>query len=308
MKPVIELRDVTFGYTHHPVLKKIDLHLHPGQLAAVVGPSGAGKTSLLKLILGTLQPVRGSVKMNVQQHSKQQSNRLARRVAYVPQVDTIDWNFPVTVEEVVLMGRIRNASIWPWPSRADREQMAGVLQQLEIDALAKDHISDLSGGQQQRVFLARALMAEPDLLVLDEPTSGVDMKTAESMLHLLLHLNQNGMTILMTTHDLNLAAAHVPWVICLNQEIIAQGAPEEIFTSEILNQTYQSDMMVMRQDGMIFVHQRPHSHTLREVIPDPVLGHLPDAHSVIEKVMQPNIKPLKKKNGRPITDESPARI
>ncbi|MFO7632414.1 MAG: ATP-binding cassette domain-containing protein, partial [Caldilinea sp.] len=150
---------------------------------------------------------------------------------------------------------------------------AALLERLEIDHLADRHIRALSGGQQQRVFLARALIAQPDLLVLDEPTSGVDMRTAENILHLLAELNRQGVTILMTTHDLNAAAAHVPWIVCLNRAVIAEGAPEEIFTDDILSRTYQSEMMVLRHDDMILVHQKPHHHTHRDILPQPVPGH-----------------------------------
>ncbi len=188
MEPIVELRDVSFGYGSTPVLNDINLHLHPGQFAGVVGPSGAGKTSLLRLTLGTLSPTRGEVLIAGQPLR----GRPAPRVSYVPQVDTIDWNFPVTVEQVVLMGRVRQPRLWPWPSRADKAAVLDVLDRLQIADLRSQHIRNLSGGQQQRVFLARALVAQPDLLVLDEPTSGVDMQTAEKMLHLLLDLNHAG--------------------------------------------------------------------------------------------------------------------
>lgn len=245
------------------------MHLHPGQFAALVGPSGAGKTSLLKLLLGTLKPGAGEVLINGQALE----GRPSPRVGYVPQLETVDWNFPVTVEQVVWMGRVRQRNWRPWPSKSDRSRVAQVLEGLDIGGLAHRHIRDLSGGQQQRVFLARALVSDPDLLVLDEPTSGVDVRTAENVLHLLADLNRQGMTILMTTHDLNAAAAHLPWVVCLNKTVIAEGAPEEVFVSEVLNKTYQGDMLVIRQDGMIFVQQKPHRHTYHDILPDPVLGH-----------------------------------
>ena len=271
MRPLVELNYVTFGYGSEPVLEDICLHLHPGQFAALTGPSGAGKTSLLKLILGTLQPSRGEVCI----HGEALNGRLALCVGYVPQLETVDWKFPVTVEQAVLMGRVRRAGIWPWPSAEGKRRLHEVLDRLDIGRLAKRHIRDLSGGQQQRVFLARALIAEPDLLVLDEPTTGVDLRTAENMLHMLADLNRQGMTILMTTHDLNSAAAHLPWVICLNRRIIAQGSPDDVFTVEILNETYRGDMLVIRQDGMLFVQQRPHGHTYHDLVPNPVPGEVP---------------------------------
>jgi len=276
MQPLVELREVSFGYgSRHagpPVLDNVSLHLHRGQFAALVGPSGAGKTSLLKLLLGSLRATEGTITVGGQRVD----GSPPRQVAYVPQVETVDWNFPVTVEQVVLMGRARTSGWRPWATAEDKRQAAAVLERLEIGSLARRHIRSLSGGQQQRVFLARALIAQPDLLVLDEPTSGVDMRTAETVLHLLAGLNRQGITILMTTHDLNAAAAHAPWVICLNRSVIAEGPPETVFTEEILNRTYDGDMIVVRQDGLIFVHQRPHPHTHRDLLPDPVLGHTED--------------------------------
>jgi len=271
MQPLVELNEVTFGYGAQPILEDICLHLHPGQFAALVGPSGAGKTSLLKLILGTLQPTHGEICI----HGQALNGRPAPQVGYVPQLETVNWNFPATVEQVVLMGRVSRSGLWPWPSAETKRRLRDTLEQLSIGDLARRHIRDLSGGQQQRVFLARALIAEPDLLVLDEPTTGVDMRTAENVLRLLADLNQTGMTILMTTHDLNAAAAHLPWVICLNRHVIAQGAPDEVFTEDILNATYQGEMLVIRQAGMLFVQQKPHGHTYRDLVPNPVPGEVP---------------------------------
>jgi zinc/manganese transport system ATP-binding protein/zinc transport system ATP-binding protein len=271
MQPLIELRDVSHQFGPKRVLEDIFLHLHPGQFAALVGPSGAGKTTLLKVILGVIQPTHGEVCVDGCTVGADRN----LRVGYVPQLETVDWNFPVTVEQVVLMGRVASGPRLPWHGRKDKQAAMETLDRLGIADLAKRHIRELSGGQQQRTFLARALVSEPDLLVLDEPTSGVDVRTAESVLHLLAHLNQQGITLLMTTHDLNAAAAHVPWVICLNRQVIAQGAPEDVFTPAVLNQTYGGDMVVIRQDGMLFVHEKPHHHTRRDVIPEPVAGHAP---------------------------------
>ena len=282
-----------FGYSARPVLEDVSLHLHPGQFTALVGPSGAGKTTLLKLILRLLRPVRGQVYYR---------DTPPLRLAYVPQLETVDWNFPVTTEEVVLMGITQRSGRWPWPQKADRHRASAILDQLEIADLAHRHIRDLSGGQQQRVFLARALIAEPELLVLDEPTNGVDMRSAENIFHQLAHLNLNGMTILLTTHDLNMAAAHIPWVVCLNQRIIAQGVPEAVFTETILSETYRGEMLVIRQDSHIFVQQRPHGHTYRDLIADPVAGGLPD-HDVADGMAAADgVLPveMKEKDGRAV--------
>lgn len=268
MKPVIELNQVTFRYARIPVVEDISLQLYSGQFATLVGPSGAGKSTLLKLIIGSLVPNRGEICINGKAHN----SKTVAHIGYVPQLETVDWNFPATVEQVVLMPR--HSSIWPWPTVQDRQMMWSVLEQLGIIDLVKRQIRDLSGGQQQRVFLARALVANPDLLILDEPTAGVDMSTAENMLHQLAELNRKGMTILITTHDLNLAAAYLPWVVCLNRNIIAQGPPEEVFTVDILNKTYQGDMLIYRQDGMLFIQQKPRAHNYRDLLPNAVYGKM----------------------------------
>ncbi len=264
MIPIIELENVTFGYGKTAVLQNINFHMHPAQFAALVGPSGAGKTTLLKIVLGLIKPNNGRV-----------SCQPNLRIAYVPQVESVDWNFPVTAEEIVLMGLAGISGRWPWPRRAEKEKARALLKQLDIGGLAERHIRDLSGGQQQRIFLARALIAEPELLVLDEPTSGVDMQSAESIFHQLAHLNQDGISVLLTTHDLNMAAAHIPWIVCLNETVIKQGTPDDVMTDTVLSETYQGEMIVIRQNDMIFVQKKPHSHGYQSLIPDPIAGGLP---------------------------------
>ena len=267
-QPVVELREVTFGYAATPAVENINMHLHAGQFAGLLGPSGAGKTTILKLILGILSPSRGSVFIE----GENLNGKPSRCVAYVPQLETIDWNFPVTVEQLVLMGHIRRMGLLPWASMETKRAVQNILERLGIADMAQRHIRDLSGGQQQRAFLARALIAEPDLLVLDEPTSGVDVRTQESILHLLADLNQSGVTILMTTHDLNAAGAHLPWVFCVNRQMIACGPPDQVFTPEILNETYRADIEILRHNGTWFIAERRHGHTVQEVIPHPVPG------------------------------------
>ncbi len=183
----------------------------------------------------------------------------------MPQLETVDWNFPATVHEVVLMGRWGNQPWRPWTSRADRLRVDELLEQLGIAGLGSRHIRELSGGQQQRVFLARAMVGRPDLLLLDEPTSGVDIKTRDDILHLLADLNADGITIVLTTHELNSVAAHLPWVVCVNRGIIAEGDPERIFTSGVLGQTYGADLRVVRQEGVLLVADAA-PHRLRDAL------------------------------------------
>ena len=187
----------------------------------------------------------------------------------MPQVETVDWSFPVTVSQCVLMARC-GGRLWPWASRAERAEVAGVLSRLGIGDLGERHIRELSGGQQQRVFMARALLQRPELLLLDEPTSGVDVKLRHEVLHLLDDLNATGVAILLTTHDLNGIAAHLPRLVCLNRQVIGVGPPREVLTEEVLEQTYGASMEVLEHGGMMVVvdaygrdHAAPHPHESR---------------------------------------------
>lgn len=270
MDPKIELRNVCFRYGPKVVLSDINIHIHPGQFMALLGPSGSGKTTLLKILLGVLTPTQGQVQV--------EGGSLPLHCGYVPQIEHIDWNFPATVGQVVWMGLRQHSRIWPWPTGKDKQRIGEVLRRLDILDLMEQPIGTLSGGQQQRVFIARALVAEPDLLVLDEPTSDMDVNSTEQTLHLLAQLNEKGQTIIMSTHDVNAASSHLPWVVCVNQTVIAQGPPAEIYEKKILDETYRSDLVVTRQDGHIFVYETDHTHTLADVLPRPVAGHTPDAH------------------------------
>jgi ABC-type Mn2+/Zn2+ transport system ATPase subunit len=196
------------------------------------------------VLLGALQPTRGHVE------------RLSGlRAGYVPQVETVNWHFPVTVAEVVLMARTRGR--WqPWPSREETRQVAAILERLGIGDLGHRHIRDLSGGQQQRVFIARALLGQPDLLCLDEPTSGVDVRTRHEVLHLLGELHADGLAIVLSTHDLNGIAAHLPMLVCLNVSVAGRGAPRDVLTPEILERVYGAPMDVLEHAGMPLVVDR----------------------------------------------------
>ena len=243
---LIHLEGVSAAYDHHVVLNDVTFHLHGGQFTGIVGPSGAGKTTLLKLLLGTMKPLSGSVVMR---------DRL--RLAYVPQLETVDWNFPVTVEECVLMSRPQRRR-FPRATTDEKEAVQRMLDRLGIGDLGHRHIRDLSGGQQQRMFIARALLREPELLLLDEPTSGVDVSTRHDMLHLLADLNADGLAIVLTTHDLNGMAAHLPHLVCINHRIVGEGSPAEVLTPDTLEETFGARMEVLEHLGMrIIVDEAP---------------------------------------------------
>ena len=243
---LVRLERATFAYGRTPVVVDLDLTLRADELVGVVGPSGSGKTTLLKAILGQLAPTCGSVEREP-----------GLRVGYVPQVETVSWSFPVTVEQVVLMAR--QGRLLPWASAAERREVAAMLERLGIGALARRHIRALSGGQQQRVFLARALLNRPSLLLLDEPTSGVDVRTRHEILHLLGELHAEGLAVVLTTHDLNGMAAHLPDLICLNRTVLARGRPHDVLTPLVLERTFGAPMDVLDHMGL-------------PVVVDPVAG------------------------------------
>jgi ABC-type Mn2+/Zn2+ transport system ATPase subunit len=241
---LITCTHAAFSFGRDQVLSNVDLSIDQGCFLGLVGPSGAGKTTLLRLLLGAIVPGHGSV------------TRLGGlRVGYVPQLERIDWSFPVTVGEVVRMGLARKRRL-PWTSQSELRQINTTLDSLGLGGLADRHIGALSGGQQQRVFLARALASEPQLLLLDEPTSGVDIATRHDLLHLLGDLHAAGTSIVLTTHDLNGMAAHLPELACINKTVVARGAPHQVLTPTVLEKTYGVPMDVLDHMGVPMVVER----------------------------------------------------
>lgn len=254
-RPIVELDDVSAGYRHALGIESIDLKIWPAQFLAIVGPNGGGKTTLLRTILGRVQPIKGNVLIN----GSLTGSRPVTSVGYVPQLEQIDWDFPIAVEEVVLMGLSRNGRWFRGPREAERAKAYEIMQRLNIYELRKRQIRELSGGQQQAAFIARALLGDPNLILLDEPTSGLDIRSRDDVIHFLHEINHSGVAIVITSHDLNWVAAHLPWVVCLNRRIIAEGDPQQVFTPAVLGETYKGEMVVYQHDDMIMVGERPHS-------------------------------------------------
>ncbi|SER06000.1 zinc/manganese transport system ATP-binding protein/zinc transport system ATP-binding protein [Nitrosomonas sp. Nm51] len=242
MPPAIQLINVTTSYENNVVFTRLSLQIESGQFVGIVGPTGCGKTTLLKTILGAQTVFCGRVLLNGQPVEQVRN----KKIGYIPQLESVDWSFPVTVEDVIMMGLYPGRRLLPWQSKAERARVEDLAAKLGIYNCLRQHIAHTSGGQRQRAFLARALINNPKLLVLDEPTSGVDIKTQHEVLHLLGDISNQGMTIILTTHDLNAVASHLPRVICFNNGIVAEGRPRDIFTNDILTKTYGSDIIIIK--------------------------------------------------------------
>lgn len=261
----ITIKNITYGYTpHKPVIENVNLLIPQGRFVGLLGPSGSGKSTLIKIIAGLFKPWSGSVQYSYVLQSGEETEKDARRnmkeqnnnygidqngpnsyynaiptmrpkqvvMGYVPQIETVDWNFPVTVREVVSMGIWDRSGTSPFLSKDILTEIDRILDDLGIHSheFGKRQIRELSGGEQQRVFLARALIRRPNVLVLDEPLSGVDHTTREKILGILTSLSRKGLTIILTTHDLSGIAKRLPWVVCMNKKIIAEGIPSEVLT------------------------------------------------------------------------------
>lgn len=250
MEPILEIKNLSCGYQDQPVFHNVNLTLYPGQLSGLVGPSGSGKSTLIKAILGLVHPWAGEIWFC---GKRLKPGTPPPKVGYVPQVETVDWTFPVTALEIVMMGRYQQHYMLPWSSKQDHRAARELLDRVGVAHVAHQPIGDLSGGQQQRVFIARALVGEPEIVLLDEPTSSSDLRVQHELLHLLADLNQQGLTILLSTHDLNSVATHLPWVVCFNHNIICQGQPIEVFTPANLEKTFGGEMVVFQQEDRIII-------------------------------------------------------
>jgi ABC-type Mn2+/Zn2+ transport system ATPase subunit len=245
----LELRGVSAGYDGALILDDISFQVPHGARVAIVGPNGAGKSTLFKVLVGLLPARRGEVLIHGLPLGAHQDC-----VAYVPQRNDIDWRFPVTVSDVVMMGRYGRLGWTRRPTRLDREIVLHSLAQLHIADLAERSIGELSGGQQQRVFLARALAQEPHILLMDEPFTGVDAATQEATLELLDDLNTQQVTMMISTHDLNLAASRFKHVLLLNRRVVAYGAMADVFTPQALGQAF-SGQVLMLPNGLALVDE-----------------------------------------------------
>ncbi len=238
---------MTAGYDGRAALEDVSLSIPGGAMVAVVGPNGSGKSTLLKLLLGLIEPWSGAVGI------LGQPPRAARpNLGYVPQAAVGDWSFPATVGDVVLMGRCRRIGLFRRPGRADRQAVAEALDRVGMADRVGQQVGELSGGQQQRAFLARALVQEPRVLLLDEPLSGVDALIEHDVYALLRAQCDHGVTVLLTTHNLSTVAEHFDLALFLNRRVAAFGPPGVVFTEENLRAAYGPRMALVKIGDRFF--------------------------------------------------------
>jgi manganese/zinc/iron transport system ATP- binding protein len=244
MPPVLDVHDVTVAYHHKPVLWDVDLVVERPQLAAVVGPNGAGKSTLIKAILGLVPMASGRVEVFGQPVAA-----VRKRIGYVPQRESVDWDFPVSVLDVILMGTYGRLGWFRRPGRAEREWARECLAKVGLAQYERQQIGQLSGGQQQRVFLARALAQRADIYFMDEPMAGVDAATERLIFQVLADLRAEGKTIIAVHHDLRTVPQYFDFVVLLNVRLVAAGPTEATFTTENLRKTYGGRLALLDAAG-----------------------------------------------------------
>ena len=253
--PSVVIDGVTAGYGRRTALSDVTLEVRPGSLLAVIGPNGAGKSTLLKLIAGLIKPFAGRVMV-----LGGPPGSAARRIAYLPQAEAVDWEFPVTVREVVAMGRYARLGFFHEPRRRDHERVTAALDKVGMVDAVDRQIGALSGGQRRRVFLARAIAADPELYLLDEPVTGVDVRTQEDLMDVLEAEARAGKTVIATTHDLICAAQRFHQAALINGRLIAHGPAELVLDQRLLAETYGGHVLVLPGDGERLVIDDAHHH------------------------------------------------
>ncbi|TCS83102.1 metal ABC transporter ATP-binding protein [Tepidibacillus fermentans] len=244
-QPLIEIHNLSFQYGNNQVLNHVNLVVDEGEFFGLVGPNGSGKSTLLKIILGLLQPSNGEIKLFGQPIEQ---FRDWKKIGYVSQkANSFNRGFPATVEEIVETGLYGSIGLFRSLHKSDREKVKEALKLVGLEELAKRNISKLSGGQQQRVFIARAIVSQPKLLILDEPTVGVDTKSVHQFYRLMGKLNRDlGMTLILVSHDIGMVTEKVSKLACLNKQLFFHGTPKEFEQQRgVLEKTYGSEMSLV---------------------------------------------------------------
>ncbi|SMD31895.1 manganese/zinc/iron transport system ATP-binding protein [Reichenbachiella faecimaris] len=249
--PVLEIHDLTVTYSRKPVLWGVDLTLPKGALVGVIGPNGAGKSTLIKAIMEIVPLSSGWVEL-----LGQPITEIRNRVSYVPQKESVDWDFPASVRDVVVMGRYAELGLFKRPRKADYEAADYALEQVNMQQFASRQISQLSGGQQQRVFLARALAQNAEIYFMDEPFAGVDAATEKTIINILKNMSEEGKTVVVVHHDLQTVSQYFNWVVQLNTRLVASGPIDQAFTQELLQETYGGKLSILSEVGNLLKKQQ----------------------------------------------------
>ncbi len=243
--PILEISNLTVRYENTLALEDVTLQVAAAERLAVIGPNGAGKSTLFKVVAGVLPASSGEVKIA----GYGPGGHIC--IAYVPQRSLVDWRFPVSVADVVMMGRIGKLGLFRWPKPSDWANVRQALSVVGMEDLASRQISELSGGQQQRMFIARALAQEAELMLMDEPFTGLDAYSQQDILNILDTLQKRGVTVLASTHDLNLASEHFEQVLLLNRRVYGLGRPDEVFTTDQLLQAYGGHLRLVQTESEV---------------------------------------------------------
>ncbi len=245
----MEFRDVTVEYERRTALQDVSFEIYRGELVAIVGSNGSGKTTTLKTILGLVKPAKGEVRV-LEKDLRTHLKEIRGKIGYVPQKNAINPKMPILVKEVVLMGRYGKIGMLRSPKRKDYEAVKEALKEVDMLEYKDEPFGHLSGGQQQRVYLARALAQEPELMLLDEPTTGLDVSSQNNLLDLIARLKEKkGLTIIIVTHDVNSVAEISDRVMYLKNRIVAFGPFQQVCTEDILTRVYDVPVRIVRSEG-----------------------------------------------------------
>jgi len=259
-QPILNVHKLSARYNGNLALEDITFHLHAGERIAVVGPNGAGKSTLFKVVAGVLQPAEGEVNV----YGSTPRGHVC--IAYIPQRSQVDWSFPVNVTDVVMMGRIAKLGPLGWPKKRDWDLVYKTLRTVNLENLAKRQIGELSGGQQQRMFIARALAQEAELMLMDEPLTGLDSPSQQGILAILAELKRQNVTVMVATHDLEQASKYFDRIMLLNHHLIGFGLPQDVLQTEKLIQAYGGRIRSVDGDNVLTVDDccnegDEHAHT-----------------------------------------------
>ena len=252
--PALSIDGLSVRYNNHPALEDVTLRVSKGDILGIIGPNGAGKSTLLKTVLGLVPAWQGQIRVFGEPVA---NNR--RQVGYMPQVEQVDWDFPVTVGDVALMGRYARRGLLRRTTKEDRDAAEDSLARVGILDLHNRLIGELSGGQRRRVLLARALANQPDLLLLDEPMAGLDATAQHQFLDIIDRLRDGGATVVLSTHDLSCVSQRCDKAACLNRRLVAYGTPEEVLNEDVLGETFGTHLLLVHVDGQAYAYQH-HSH------------------------------------------------